>query len=171
MTESFIIQLSEKPVPKAKHVTVLDVSGDPVYSAHVPAGGAAEGSFQDFSKEISEELRSVCFVNKTRKTLTFKKDKTLARQYVHGLRSILRQVSSALEKKKRNAHFGCSHSEIIRAVEEVGNTTCFLFYYQAKGDSLRCHTLSELILDRLGGRLSRKMYFGSLLGYSMGSNR
>jgi hypothetical protein len=165
MTESFIIQLNEKPVPKAKHVTVLDVSGDPVYSTHVPPGGAAEGAFPEYSKEIAEELRSICFVNKTRKTLTFKKDKTLARQYVHGLRSVLRQVSSALEKKKRNAHFSSSHSEIVRAIEEVGNTTCFLFYYQPKGDSLRCHTLSELILDRLGGRLPKKMYFGSLLGY------
>ena len=161
MPHSCIIQLTKTKPEKKERLSVFDVIEDTVYRSHSDWGGA-EGCFKDIAGDIANELRPVCFVNRNRHTITFKSTATLKKYYVHTMVATIKKVSASF--KGKNGKEGIqNHAGIVNAIEDLSGTSRCLFHYSKGEEPSRCHTLSELILDHLNGRLPRKMHVGKVI--------
>lgn len=161
---SKIIQLSEQRLSKPEHITIFDLTEDQCLKAHSDYAGS-EYQYDDVIDEIATELRPVAFINKTRHTLTFKKQTSVERKYLRNLLQVYRDTKKGLFPSipligtaSPGYH---SHHAVNAGVETVG-VSDYLFSY---GPDNACHTLSELLFDYLNGNLPRTLRIGAILDY------
>ena len=158
-----IIQLTTRKLKKNEHITVFDLTEDLCLKAHSDYAGP-EYVIGDVLGSIASELQPVAFVNKNRRTITFKKEKTLEDQ-------ILRNQNAVHRYTKRGFRGGAagyrSHKDVLKGIETVG-VTDILFHYGENGandETASCHTLSEMLFDYLSGVLPRTLKIETVLNY------
>ena len=154
---SKIIQIAPKRIDKKTYINLFDLTDDPYLSAHSQWYGTTY-KYAQVVNEISRELRPFAFINKKRKTLTFKKPGSVQRQ-------LQRSVLNAYRQKKSS---GGSYADLISSIDSAG-ISHILFHY-GEGQA-HCHPLTEVLHDYLEGRLPKIVHIGGIVNYDNPSKK
>lgn len=161
---SQIIQLSSERITKQEHITFLDLTEDACLKSHSDYAGC-EYQYEGVINEIATELRPVAFINKAKRTLTFKQPGTVRKIYLRNLlqvyRTTKRDLTGPTSTDQANPSVRPSHRTVQNGIETVGLTDYLYFYGPVGG----CITLSELLLDYLNGHIPRTIRIGAILNY------
>ena len=161
MPHSLIIQLTENRVPKKEHITVFDISEDPVYLNNADYGGA-EGNFKESFPEIKQKLGHIATFNKKKQTMTFRKEMQLKLLYMNNVRKLYLAIKNTLHQ---NGTPGIpDHRGVIQRIESLGTYNCLLHYDDGSGIP-RCHTAAEAVIDHLNGKIPKTMKVGAILDF------
>ena len=161
MPHSIIIQLTEKRVPKKEHITIFDISEDPVYLNYADYGGA-EGSFKESFPEIKQKLGHIATFNRKKQTMTFRKETQLKLLYMNSIRKLYHTIKINLREKGTPGI--PNHRGVIERIESLGTYNCILHYDDGTGIP-RCHTAAEAVIDYLNGRIPKTMKIGAILDF------
>ena len=154
---SKIIQLKASPMSTREHITVMDLTEDKCLHAHSDWFGTPY-EYDDIVYEIARELQPIAFLNKHRRTITFKKETTVSRLILKNLLVVYRNTRKELRGGV------CTHTGIVTDIETAG-VSSFLFHYGIGDEPAECHTLSETLIDYMNGRLPRSLRIGAILDY------
>lgn len=166
---SKIIQLTTRRLKKNEHLTAFDLTEDLCLKAHSDYAGS-EYVIGDVIDSIASELQPVAFVNKNRRTITFKKEKTLEDRILRNQIAVHRDTKRGFRGNAVTTLGAAgyrSHKAVLKGIETVG-VTDILFHYGENGandETASCHTLSEMLFDYLNGYLPRTLKIETVLDY------
>ncbi len=159
---SKIIQLTPKRIPKEAYVTVFDLTDDICLKTHSNYAGC-EHNYDDVIDEIATELRPIAFVNKARRTITFKKENTISKWILKNILLMYRDTKRSFRLAPVIPTRGYRSHEAIRAAIDTVGVSDYLFYYGT--EDTKCHTLSEMLFDHINGDLPKTLRIGGILDY------
>ena len=150
MSHFNIIQLM--PDKDANRISEGTLYEDVYFKSRCDYGGD-EKEYAKVIDTIARELRPVAFVNKRKRTITFKSKRSV-REYL--LRNA-RQAVGELTKKLRTGEGEISSDWALRSrLESVG--CCEDFFHLDY-----CRPLSDILLDYYHGWIPKTMYIGTIL--------
>ena len=151
---SHIIQVSSKTVKKKMHITFFDIVDDPYLSTHSDWHGSG-CEFKEIADELSRELRPYAFVNKTKRTITFKKPGTVRQR-------LRKNILDAFRKDKENS---LTYGQLMDHLESCGASNVLLTYGEGQQS---CHPLREALDDYIRGKLPKVLHIGGIILYEKG---
>lgn len=151
MSHYKIIELSPNPIKKS-NFDILDIEDDPLFLERSDYGGE-KWDYKEVIDQIAKDLRPVAFVNKRRRTITFKSKKSVTKTY-------LKNISYTVREFRKHLMTGSGEIRDDYALHSNIDDVCGcidLFYVHY------CQTLSGVISDYLNGCLPRKLHIGRIL--------
>lgn len=154
MSHLRIIELSPTPIKeKDSCFDVNDLIEDPLFLARCDYGGDRV-KYKNMIDVFAKEIRPVAFVNKRKRTITFKSVKSVKKRYLHNITRTVRQLSSFLRTGEGEIRSDYSlHSNI----DDVCGCDNMFF-----SDNY-LHTLSSIVMEYINGYMPKTVYIGRVL--------
>lgn len=149
---SYIIQVSAKTIKRKVFMNFFDLVDDPYLATHSNWHGL-DGESSKVLDTVADELRPYAFVNKKRRTITFKKPSSVRR-------ALRKNLLEAYKNAKNGAD---TYEALIDHIDTCGVTDILLRYGEG---TQRCHPLRKTVHDYLQGELPRVIHFGGIVLYN-----
>lgn len=152
MSHFKIIQLVPEKEACKKAQIPFSLFEDPYYLERSDYGGEPV-KYKEVIDRIAKELRPVAFVNKKKRTLTFKSKRSVREYFLRSVRRTVRELHKTLRTGQGNIG---SHYRLRAALEDVcGCEDIFWLFY--------ARPLSDILMDYLNGYIPRTVWFGEIL--------
>lgn len=146
-----IIQIITDKDYRKDRISESDLLEDNYYLERTDYGGEPK-EYKEEIEYIAKYLRPVAFVNKQKRTITFKSKKTVTETILKGMRTAVRRAHDSFRK-------GEGYSSFYSVENDIGGLclTDDIFYLNY------CRPLMDILQDYVKGYIPRTVWIGSIL--------
>jgi hypothetical protein len=146
-----IIQIITDKDNRKELISESDIIEDNFFNERCVYGGEPK-EYEEEIKYIAKYLRPVAFVNKRKRTITFKSKRTVTEAILKGMRIAVRRAHDSFRKGKGRSSF-------YSVENDIGGLclTRDIFYLNY------CRPLMDILQDYTEGYIPRTVWIGSIL--------